>query len=158
MEHRIYAIKICYVNCLHSFNLSIIFFRLSAIQSPGTYDDKQLLIYWVVYSSLICIEYLGHNIFHALFTCIGYLGYYLFNTSLFYWLAKCIFLIWFMNSGSYMISRRFIQNTETLNDVQNSEYMLRPNSIIIEQKWISELAKYWLFRIHADKIDEDGID
>ncbi|CAF1158107.1 unnamed protein product [Rotaria sordida] len=75
-----------------------------AIQSPGKYDDRHLLIYWIVYSLLGCIEYFGYSLFNSLF---------------FYWLAKCIFLVWFMKSGSRMIIRRFIQNTAVLNDVQD---------------------------------------
>ncbi|CAF4253138.1 unnamed protein product [Adineta steineri] len=47
--------------------------------------EKELLIYWIVYSSLISIEYIGYNQFHALRI---------------YWLVKLIFLIWFINYGA----------------------------------------------------------
>ena len=40
--------------------------------------------YWVVYSVFGLIEYIGYNFF---------------NTLPFYWLIKCVFLIWLMSQG-----------------------------------------------------------
>ncbi|CAF4147971.1 unnamed protein product [Rotaria sp. Silwood2] len=56
-----------------------------AIQLPGIFDEKRLLIYWIIYSSLGCIEYILHGLCDFL---------------RFYWLGKCIFLVWFLKSGS----------------------------------------------------------
>jgi hypothetical protein len=124
----------CHVDqCCSNLNLFIIFFRLLAVQSPGSNDDKQLLIYWIVYSSLTCFEYLEINPLNLLLICIEFFGHCLSSSSLFYWLAKCIFLVWLMKSGTRMISRRFIENTDIFNDGQNSEYRLRLN-LIFEQK------------------------
>jgi len=94
-------------------NLLIIFFRVLALQSPGSSDDKQLLVYWIVYSLLNCIEYVGYAFFNLLLMCIDCLRFCLSHAELFYWLAKGIFLIWFMNSGSRMISRWFVGDTDT---------------------------------------------
>ncbi|CAF1381914.1 unnamed protein product [Adineta steineri] len=60
---------------------------LSIVKSSETnyVKEKELLIYWIVYSSLISIEYIGYNQFHALRI---------------YWLIKLIFLIWFINYGA----------------------------------------------------------
>ncbi|CAF0969829.1 unnamed protein product [Rotaria sordida] len=55
-----------------------------AIESKTTHDDTEWLIYWVVYALFGFIEYIGHNFFHTL---------------PFYWLGKCLFLIWLMAPG-----------------------------------------------------------
>ncbi|CAF4722333.1 unnamed protein product [Rotaria sp. Silwood1] len=55
------------------------------IQLPGIFDEKRLLISWMIYSSLDCIEYILHGLCDFL---------------QFYWLGKCIFLVWFLQSGS----------------------------------------------------------
>ncbi|CAF1521836.1 unnamed protein product [Adineta steineri] len=83
-----------------------IYASLSAIHTPEVRGGKKLLIYWIFYSSLICIEYLGHSLFHSLRI---------------YWLVKCIFLIWMMKSGSIIIGQRFITNVDLTDDVQDGE-------------------------------------
>jgi hypothetical protein len=80
----------------------IIFVRASAVRSDETSVDKELLIYWIFYSSLICVEYLG---------------YQLCNWLMFYWLAKCFFLIWLMVSGTRLFGRFFIQNYDLIHDM-----------------------------------------
>jgi hypothetical protein len=72
-------------------------------QSPGTSNEKQLLTYWIVYSSLGCIEYFLHRLLDLL---------------QFYWLGKCIFLIWFRQSGSSSIK---ISSDSKLIDVSKEE-------------------------------------
>jgi hypothetical protein len=119
------VLKTCRTNigqCWCNLNLFIIFFRVLAVQSPENNDDKQLLIYWIVYASLTCFEYLEFSLFNLLIISFEFLGYCLSGSLLFYWLAKSIFLVWLMKSGSRMISRRFIENTDLFNDGQNSEY------------------------------------
>ncbi len=56
-----------------------------AVDSKVPHDDTIWLTYWVIYSLLGLIEYIGYNFFHTL---------------LFYWLGKSIFLIWLMMPGS----------------------------------------------------------
>jgi receptor expression-enhancing protein 5/6 len=56
-----------------------------AVESKITHDDTQWLVYWIVYAAFGFIEYLGYNFFHTL---------------PFYWLGKCLFLIWLMAPGS----------------------------------------------------------
>ncbi len=123
---RIYVVKKCYLNYFHKLNIFIIFFRILAIQSPETGDHRRLLIYWIVYSSLTYIEYFGHGLFNLLLISIDCLGYCLSHSVIFYWPAKCIFLIWFMNSGSRMISRCFTQDTGP----EECKYTLRIKLII----------------------------
>ncbi|CAF1624191.1 unnamed protein product [Adineta ricciae] len=69
-----------------------------AVESKGTHDDTEWLIYWVVYAVCGIIEYVGHNFFHSL---------------PFYWLGKCLFLIWLMvpgqKGGSYILYQRLIR-------------------------------------------------
>jgi hypothetical protein len=140
----VYGIRNFYVNCFHDLNLFVIFFSLLAVRSPERNDHKQLLIYWVVYSLFICIERLGYRLFDLLLIFIDLLENCLSCSLLFYWLAKCIFLVWFMKSGSRMISRHFTQHIDILNDVQGGKYKLQPN-LFIEQKRIHSLVKYWSF-------------
>ncbi|UJR21002.1 hypothetical protein I4U23_024102 [Adineta vaga] len=68
-----------------------------AVESKGTRDDTEWLIYWVVYAVCGIIEYVGHNFFHTL---------------PFYWLGKCLFLIWLMvpgpKGGSHVLFNRLI--------------------------------------------------
>lgn len=63
-----------------------------AVESKGTRDDTEWLIYWVVYTTATFIEYIAYSFFHTL---------------PFYWLGKCIFLIWLMipgpNNGSKVL-------------------------------------------------------
>ncbi|CAF1534508.1 unnamed protein product [Adineta ricciae] len=54
---------------------------LWTVQSPGSFDHKKLLNYWIIYSSIGCIEYFLHKLCDLL---------------LFYWFGKCVFLIWFL--------------------------------------------------------------
>jgi hypothetical protein len=96
-------------------------FRVLAVLSPGTSDSKPLLIYWTVYSSLTCVEYFGHSLFNGVFIVIEFLVHSLFHLSLFYWLGKCIFLIWFMKFGSEKISRIFSQDSDEVNDLEEGE-------------------------------------
>ncbi|CAF3932632.1 unnamed protein product [Rotaria sp. Silwood2] len=56
-----------------------------AVESKVTPDNTEWLIYWVVYALFGFIEYIGHNFFHTL---------------PFYWLGKCLFLIWLMVPGA----------------------------------------------------------
>jgi hypothetical protein len=102
-------------------NVFIIFFRVLAVTSPGSSDDKQLLVYWIVYSLFNFIDYVGYGFFNLLLISIDCVRYCLSNSALFYWLGKTIFLIWFMNSGSRMISRWFVQDTDT--PAQNTDDM-----------------------------------
>jgi hypothetical protein len=67
-----------------------------AVRSAETDNDKQLLTYWIVYSSFGSIEYVLHSFFDFL---------------IFYWLGKCIFLLWFFQSGSSL--------AKMISDVQN---------------------------------------
>lgn len=66
-----------------------------AVESKGTRDDTEWLIYWVVYTTATFIEYIGHSFFQTL---------------PFYWLGKCLFLIWLMipgpNNGSKILYER----------------------------------------------------
>jgi hypothetical protein len=108
----------------------LVFFRILAIRSPETSDYRRLLIYWVVYSSLTYIEYFGRGLFNLLLIPIDCLGYCLSHSAIFYWLAKCIFLVWFLNSGSRMISRCFAQETVPETEKFECEYTLRIKLII----------------------------
>jgi len=69
-----------------------------AVESKVTLDDTEWLVYWVVYSSFGFIEYIGHSFFHGL---------------PFYWLVKCLFLIWLMTpgqkGGSQVLYQRLIR-------------------------------------------------
>ncbi|CAF4524694.1 unnamed protein product [Rotaria sp. Silwood1] len=69
-----------------------------AIESKATHDDTEWLVYWVVYALFGFIEYIGHSFFHTL---------------PFYWLGKCLFLIWLMvpgpKGGSQMLYHRLIR-------------------------------------------------
>jgi len=69
-----------------------------AVESTITTDDTEWLIYWIVYASFGFIEYFGHAFFHSL---------------PFYWLGKCLFLIWLMlpgtKGGSHILYNRFIR-------------------------------------------------
>jgi receptor expression-enhancing protein 5/6 len=61
-----------------------------AVESSVTHDDTEWLIYWIVYSSFGFAEYVG-----------------------FYWLIKCLFLIWLMapgeKGGSHILYQRLIR-------------------------------------------------
>jgi len=69
-----------------------------AVESPVTHDDTEWLIYWIVYASFGFAEYIGHTFFHTL---------------PFYWLGKCLFLIWLMapgeKGGSHILYQRLIR-------------------------------------------------
>jgi len=75
-----------------------IYASVLAVESKATQDDTEWLIYWVVYTSFGFIEYFGHNFFHSLS---------------FYWLGKCLFLLWLMapgqKGGSYVLYHRLIR-------------------------------------------------
>jgi len=68
-----------------------------AIGAKPTPDDTEWLVYWVVYVSLGFMEYIGDAFFQTL---------------PFYWLGKCLYLIWLMksgpNSGSKMVYHRVL--------------------------------------------------
>jgi len=92
--HRVFTIL-----HIHIF----ILYRLLTIGLSVTTKDTKWLIYWIVY---------------VLFNFLEYFNYNFYQTRRFYWLGKCIFLIWFMIPGSmggsnlvyYQIIRRFILN------------------------------------------------
>ena len=69
-----------------------------AVESAVTHDDTEWLIYWIVYSSFGFAEYIGYTFFHSL---------------PFYWLGKCLFLIWLMapgeKGGSHILYQRVIR-------------------------------------------------
>ncbi|CAF3665466.1 unnamed protein product [Rotaria sordida] len=69
-----------------------------AVESTATHDDTEWLIYWIVYASFGFAEYIGYSFFHSL---------------PFYWLGKCLFLLWLMlpgeKGGSYILYHRFIR-------------------------------------------------
>lgn len=69
-----------------------------AVESKPSHDDTAWLIYWVVYSTFVFIEYIGYSFFYSL---------------PFYWLIKCLFLIWLMvpgqSGGSQFLYTRFIR-------------------------------------------------
>ncbi|CAF3391282.1 unnamed protein product [Rotaria socialis] len=69
-----------------------------AVESKGSHDDTEWLMYWVIY---------------ALFGFIEYIGYSFFQTLPFYWLGKCIFLVWLMvpgdKGGSKFLYTRFVR-------------------------------------------------
>jgi len=69
-----------------------------AVESRLLHDDTEWLVYWVVYSSFGFIEYIGHSFFHGL---------------PFYWLGKCLFLIWLMvpgpKGGSQVLYQRLLR-------------------------------------------------
>jgi hypothetical protein len=86
--------------------LYIHFFILYRLQTVGlsvTTNDTKWLIYWIIY---------------VLFNFLECFHYDFYQTLRFYWLGKCIFLIWFMMPGSmggtnlvyYRIIRRYILN------------------------------------------------
>lgn len=74
------------------------------------------MVYWVVYSILTCIEYFGHGLFTGFVTCIEFIVHSLFYLSYFYWLAKCLFLLWFAHAGAQIISRMFTGDSEVSED------------------------------------------
>jgi len=69
-----------------------------AVESAVTHDDTEWLIYWIVYASFGFAEYIGYAFFHSL---------------PFYWLGKCIFLMWLMapgeKGGSHILYQRLIR-------------------------------------------------
>ncbi|CAF2649410.1 unnamed protein product [Rotaria sp. Silwood2] len=69
-----------------------------AVESAVTHDDTEWLIYWIVYASFGFAEYIGYTFFHSL---------------PFYWLGKCVLLIWLMmpgeKGGSHFLYHRFIR-------------------------------------------------
>jgi type IV secretory pathway TrbD component len=69
----------------HIYNTNSVhgFLRFVTVHPPGTSNDKQLLTYWIVFGSLNFIESFLHNFLNRL---------------VFYWLAKCILLIWLLQS------------------------------------------------------------
>jgi len=69
-----------------------------AVESSVKHDDTEWLIYWIVYAAFGFAEYIGHTFFHSL---------------PFYWLGKCIFLIWLMapgtKGGSHILYNRLVR-------------------------------------------------
>jgi receptor expression-enhancing protein 5/6 len=69
-----------------------------AVESAVTHDDTEWLIYWIVYASFGFVEYIGYAFFHSL---------------PFYWLVKCLFLVWLMapgeKGGSHILYNRLIR-------------------------------------------------
>ena len=55
------------------------------MQLSDASNQKTLMTYWIIYSSLSCFEYVLHGICDFL---------------LFYWLGKCVFLILYLKSKS----------------------------------------------------------
>lgn len=78
--------------------------RLLVIGLPVTTNDTKWSIYWIIYT---------------LFGFVEYFHYDFYLTLRYYWLGKCIFLIWLMMSGPrgctnliyYRIIRRFLRNS-----------------------------------------------
>lgn len=64
------------------------------MQLSGASNQKSLMTYWIIYSSLSCFEYILHGVCDFL---------------LFYWLGKCIFLIWYLKSKSSLGENSFEQ-------------------------------------------------
>jgi hypothetical protein len=90
-----------------------------AVRSAETNNDKQLLTYWIVYSSLGCIEYVLHSFFDFL---------------IFYWLGKCIFLICFFQSGSSL--------AKMISDVQNIIVSKQKSSdLLLVKRKMSDLKR-----------------
>lgn len=86
---------------------SVLFFRIIAVKSPdGAGDTQRLLIYWIVYSLFTFVEYFGHGLLSLLLFSIDCFMWCLSCSPVFYWLGKCIFLLWFFNTGSRVIERR----------------------------------------------------
>ncbi len=73
-------------------------YRVLAVESTATHDDTEWLIYWIVFASFGIVEYVGYAFFHSL---------------PFYWLVKCLFLIWLMapgeKGGSHVLYHRLIR-------------------------------------------------
>lgn len=89
------------------------------MQSPETFDKRQLVKYWVIYSFLHCIEHVLHKLFDYLTL---------------YWLGKCIFLVCYwkcfsLNNNNIFEGRLpFLVENEVPSFMQsfstNSEYFL----------------------------------
>jgi len=62
------------------------YISVKAIESKDKNDDTEWLMYWVVFASFSCVEFFS-DILLSWFP--------------FYFLGKCIFLIWCMSPGSY---------------------------------------------------------
>jgi receptor expression-enhancing protein 5/6 len=62
------------------------YISVKAIESNDKNDDTEWLMYWVVFASFSCVEFFS-DILLSWFP--------------FYFLGKCIFLIWCMSPGSY---------------------------------------------------------
>jgi len=71
---------------------------LLAIEASATTTDTKWLVYWVVYATFGFVEYLASNFVRTL---------------LFYWLGKCLFLLWLMpagpSGGSNVLYQRLIR-------------------------------------------------
>ena len=85
-----------------------------AVISSRSVNEKQLLVYWIVYGLLNCIESVGYGLFSLFLFGIDCFKFCVSHSSTFYWLAKCLFLIWFSNYGSRIISRWFVRNVDTI--------------------------------------------
>lgn len=91
--------KLEFPSYLHKQTMS--FFRVQrilAVETKVANDDTLWLMYWIVYCSFGFIEYVAYSFFQTL---------------PFYWLLKCIFLVWLMmpgaTGGSYILYHRFIR-------------------------------------------------
>ncbi|CAG0884369.1 unnamed protein product [Darwinula stevensoni] len=71
---------------------------VKAIESKNKDDDTQWLIYWVVF---------------AVFSCLEFFSDILLSWFPFYWLFKCVFLIWcfvpIQNNGAHLMYYKFIR-------------------------------------------------
>lgn len=86
---------------------------ISALESARTDDDIRWLTYWVVFASLCTVEFFSDFI-------LFYIP--------FYWLLKCVFLIWCFlpmeNNGSQFVFHRiirpaFLKNKKTIDETLN---------------------------------------
>lgn len=91
-------------------------------------STKQLLIYWIAYSLFTCIEYFGYELFNLLLIAIDCLRCCVSCSRIFYWLAKCIGFIWFLNSGSHIVRRFLDQNGG--NDSANTDMRVDDDQLL----------------------------
>lgn len=94
-----------------------------ALLSTGSSDDKHLLVYWIVYGLFNWIESVGYGLFTLFFFGIDCFRLCVLYSSTFYWLTKCLFMIWFLNCGSHMISRWLVKDTDI--PTQNTETIVQ---------------------------------
>jgi len=74
------------------------YWSIKALETSDLRDDKKWLTYWVVFAFFSVLEYFS-----------GFLTYFI----PFYWLAKCVFMVWLMmpgeSNGAELIYNRFIR-------------------------------------------------